>query len=114
MHRRRFLKSLAGMATTAAVSEQLISDDGVALQSIVHPKAEGSAVLYDDLDAPLAPLKAVSPGYRVNIGPGAITNTKGSGVMTRAQFVSRLQKELDVAFNKYFEAAERLVDDEKA
>lgn len=69
MQRRSFLKRLFGVAAAAVVSEQVIPDDGVALHSIAHPfnpdvpngavgfykavpvKAEGSAIVYDHLNA---------------------------------------------------------------
>ena len=63
MKRRGFLKRLAGVATAAVVSERLIADDGVALNSMAHPqvtpgppangfslaqlKPEGATIPYD-------------------------------------------------------------------
>jgi len=57
MKRRGFLKRLLGVATAAVVSEKVIPDDGVALQSAAHPgsqsfgmaplKPEGGTIPYD-------------------------------------------------------------------
>jgi hypothetical protein len=116
MKRRGFLKRLLGAATAAVVSEKLIADDGVALHSIKHPtllhdaahhdlaggfglapaKAEGSVMLYDDLDAPLAPDLS-----EASLEQACIDIKKRSGILTRAEF----REQLADGLNKCFEEA---------
>ncbi len=101
MKRRGFLKRLAGVATAAVVSEQVIPDDGVSLFSAAHPgmaplKAEGSVMLYDDLVGPMAPDLT-----EASLEQLCIDVKRGSGVLTRGEF----SKQLADGLNKCFEEA---------
>lgn len=114
MQRRGFLKRLAGVATAAVISEKLIPDDGVALGSMKHPvllhdaahhelsggfglapaKAEGSVMLYDDLDAPDL--------SEASLEQACVEIKKRSGILTRAEFGEQLADGLNKAFEEAY------------
>ena len=104
MKRRGFLKRLLGVAAAAVVSEKIIPDDGVALNSMAHPgmglaplKREGGAMLYDDLAAPLAPDLT-----EASLEQACITIKKRGGILTRAEFSERLADSLNKAFGDVY------------
>lgn len=115
MKRRGFLKRLAGVATAAVVSEKLIPDNGVALYSASHPgskaydydgvvqmegfglapaKAEGSAMLYDEL--------AVPDLSEASLEQACIEVKKRSGILTRSEFGKTLADSLNKAFGDVY------------
>ncbi len=119
MQRRGFLKRLAGVATAVVISEKLIPDDGVALGSMKHPvllhdaahhdlvggfglapaKAEGSAVLYDELAAPdLTEASLEQACIEIAKGPAVRTH----GILTRAEFSEQMADGLNKAFEDVY------------
>ena len=122
MQRRGFLKRLAGVATAVVISEKLIPDDGVALGSMKHPvllhdaahhdlsegfglapaKAEGSAMLYDDLAAPLAPDLTEASLEQACIDLANEGAEIRSGILTRAEFSEQMADGLNKAFKDVY------------
>lgn len=108
MKRRGFIKRLFGVATAAVVSEKLIPDNGVSLYSAAHPvpmdgfglapaKAEGSAMLYDDLVGPMAPDLT-----EASLEQACIEVKKRSGILTRSEFSKQLSDGLNKAFEEVY------------